>query len=126
MQAGVRPELGWVYFFFAGGGGGGGGLTEFRGLEGLAPAPGVVEFEGLPMGWLRLLGARFGSLAMTYSWESSPVFISRNSTISTSSPGTRMTETPVIGICPSSVNHSASAILKCPWSGRLGHSSGHP
>ena len=49
-----------------------------------------------------------------YSVGTSEVSISKNSTISTFSPGTRMTETPVIGVRSSSTNHSASAILKWP------------
>src|SRR5439155_12842674 len=49
-----------------------------------------------------------------------------SSTISTSTALIRIFSTPEISIWLSPSSHCASAITKCPLSGPLGHSSGHP
>ena len=87
-----------------------------------------------PLSGCCLEGGGMGSLAMACSScrssisDSSvyPLCASINSTISTSPADIKMVATPSIGTRLPSCNHSPCAILKCPSSGRPGHSSGRP
>lgn len=123
--SGKRPQQHYCLFQFGGGGGagGGGGLREKVCLGALLSLskPFLIISRSC-------LGDGLGSLAMAHS--SSTYFSLTNSTILTLSTDTTIAEisgisSPIESLSPSG-SHWASMILKCPCSGRLGHSLGQP
>ena len=126
-----KDVISFSFYFFGGGGGGGGGLTAVPGLRVTPFCKSVIErgcCDGGGVGSFAMAcsAIRISYYAILHTLPYYSNFFSRNSTISTSSADIRIADTPSIDCRLLSINHSPSAMRKCPSSGRLGHSSGQP